>query len=202
MNFMKRLPVVGYENSYEVTEDGRVFAVARIVQGTDGTIYPFKAKEKSVNPNVRVQYPQVNLWKNNQSKWVYVHRLVAEAFIPNPDNLPEVNHIDGNRLNNHVSNLEWTSRSGNMQHSWDTGLRKNAINKRKQDWEDWMWRVIDGESYAQLSTDTPYKVPFLSTTIRKLARQQNVEHLLNESLQQQKIERARKNGAKNKSATK
>ena len=50
------------------------------------------------------------------------HRLVAEAFIPNPDNLPEVNHIDSNRANNHVSNLEWVTHSGNMKHAYHKGI--------------------------------------------------------------------------------
>ena len=53
-----------------------------------------------------------------------VNRLVAQHFLPNPDNLPEVNHIDGNKENNHVSNLEWTDRSRNVKHSFDTGLKR------------------------------------------------------------------------------
>ena len=66
-----------------------------------------------------------------------VHRLVAEAFVPNPDNLPEVNHIDSNRANNHVSNLEWVTHSGNMKHAYHKGinqkpLRDHSIETRKQ----------------------------------------------------------------------
>ena len=53
-----------------------------------------------------------------------VNRLVAKAFIPNPYNLPEVNHIDGNKENNHVSNLEWVSRSYNVKHSFSSGLKR------------------------------------------------------------------------------
>lgn len=55
-----------------------------------------------------------------------VHRLVAMAFIPNPDNLPEVNHKDGNKHNNHFTNLEWCTASNNKQHAHDTGLRDDA----------------------------------------------------------------------------
>jgi len=58
-----------------------------------------------------------------------VHRLVAKTFIPNPDNLPQVNHKDGNKKNNHVDNLEWISRSGNIRHAYDNGLiNKNNIS--------------------------------------------------------------------------
>ena len=53
-----------------------------------------------------------------------VSRLVAQAFIPNPDRMPEVNHKDGNKENNHVCNLEWVTRSYNVKHSFDTGLKK------------------------------------------------------------------------------
>lgn len=70
----------------------------------------------------RTGYYAVMLWLGNKSKCAKVHRLVAEAFIPNPDNLPCINHKDGDKLNNQVTNLEWCTYQENMQHAVRTGL--------------------------------------------------------------------------------
>ena len=88
-------PVVGYENLYEVSNIGGVRSVR------DGVI-------KILTPRVNEKgYLRINLCKNGKMKSYYVHRLVAEAFIPNPHNLPCINHIDENPLNPVSSNLEW-----------------------------------------------------------------------------------------------
>lgn len=63
-------------------------------------------------------YSQISLNKNNKGYSQYLHRLVAEAFIPNPENKPEVNHKDGNKLNNNDWNLEWSTRKDNIKHFW------------------------------------------------------------------------------------
>lgn len=68
-------------------------------------------------------YHQIDLYKNRIVKQIGIHRLVAQAFIPNPNNKPQVNHKDGIKINNHVSNLEWVSASENIQHAILNNLR-------------------------------------------------------------------------------
>lgn len=81
--------------------------------------------KKPVKPYISTRgYVRVRLQKDGERHNYALHRLVAEIFIPNPNEYPEVNHIDGNKLNNRVSNLEWCTRSQNIKHMWENGLRK------------------------------------------------------------------------------
>lgn len=113
-----RKPVPGYEGYYEVDNLGRVFSVDRIIQVNDnGRIY-----DKPIHGAMLKQtnhsrgYKTVALTKYGKTKQEYVHRIVASAFIPNPDNLPAVNHKDENPKNNCVDNLEWCDRIYNMNY--------------------------------------------------------------------------------------
>ena len=74
-------------------------------------------------------YYHVNLYENKIKKNIDIHRLVAQAFIPNPDNKPCVNHIDGNKQNNHIDNLEWVTCLENHKHAWKIGLKNSKHNQ-------------------------------------------------------------------------
>lgn len=69
-------------------------------------------------------YMVTDLYKNGLRSTKRVHRLVAEEFLPNPDNKPEINHIDGDKHNNYVSNLEWVTKKENCRHAWNNGLAR------------------------------------------------------------------------------
>lgn len=96
----------------------------------DGRIEALSTKKCFIKPSLTVDgYPQVNvmtpLAKNGYRHSIKVHRLIAMAFVPNPLGLKEVNHIDGNKENNHYSNLEWCTRSYNISHCYKLGFRSS-----------------------------------------------------------------------------
>lgn len=194
---MTYLPVKGYEGLYEVSDQGTVRSVDRKVLGKDGATYPFKGRTLKAHPHKDVEYLQISLWKHGKGTHYYVHRLVAQAHISNPSNLPEVNHLDGNRVCNTVNNLEWVTGQQNKQHAISTGLKVYTNRLTKMEFFECLQSVIAGESYHSLSQRVPYKVPFLSTKLRKLAQELELEHELNASLMEQRIQRARINGVKN-----
>lgn len=109
------LPVRGYEGLYLVTDEGDILACEKVVNNGRGL---GKRKAKKLKPGKRAgNYQFVVLTKDGVSKHCAVHRLVAEAFLDNPDNLPEVNHKDEDPSNNRVENLEWCTRQYNIEYS-------------------------------------------------------------------------------------
>ena len=119
----KPVNIDGYERFYEVSTDGRIRRTAH--HAVIGKTNPFlPTREKSINIDKR-GYAMVALYKGQEQKHISVHRLVAMTFIPNPNNLPQVNHIDENKLNNSVDNLEWCSNLYNSNY----GTRGERIAK-------------------------------------------------------------------------
>lgn len=117
--------VKGYRGLYKVSTEGVVKSAARVVEGKDGRLMAVTGrilKPGNLVSGSGKRYKVVSLWRGGKGRMFQVHRLVAMAFVPNPDNLPEVNHLDGNPGNNHYTNLEWTTRKGNIQHAIRTGL--------------------------------------------------------------------------------
>jgi len=114
-------PIRGYEKLYEITPNGQI-------------------RSWSFGPTRRRAKPRLLKWRINQNgyatvalangpqnnvKNTTVHRLVALTFIPNPDNLPQINHKDFNKLNNSVENLHWCTHAQNLTHSWNAGNHKS-----------------------------------------------------------------------------
>lgn len=111
-------PVKGYEN-YEVSNLGRVKSLS----------YNNTGKEKILKPFKNNNYLYVNLLRNGNRKFFLVHRLVASAFIPNPEGFPEVNHKDEDKSNNSISNLEWCSKLYN--NNYGTRNERSAAARSK-----------------------------------------------------------------------
>ena len=105
--------VSGYEEHYQISNLGRVKSLKRGRQ-----------KILKVRFYRDEEYLAVELFMHSKSKIIKIHRLVAEVFVPNPDGKPQVNHVDGNKLNNRMSNLEWVTVSENIRHAYYTGLIK------------------------------------------------------------------------------
>lgn len=107
----KEVDIKGYEGLYKISNKGDVISLSK----NNGFL---KRKERYLKPTIKPKgYLDVKLIKDGVSKHFYVHRLVAEHFIPNPNNLPQVNHKDKNPSNNNVENLEWCDNSYNVLYS-------------------------------------------------------------------------------------
>ena len=125
--------IIGYEGLYEVSTYGRV-----------------RSKGKIINPWIQHGYKSVGLWKNKKCKKHRVHRLVAMAFIPNPNNYPQINHKDEDKSNNNVKNLEWCTQSYNNSYGnrCKKMLQTYNQNKTSNAEKEVVQKLLDGTIIA------------------------------------------------------
>lgn len=105
--------IIGYEGIYQINKNN-----GDVIKKTNK-----KLLKRTIN---KYGYESYNLRKNNKNKTFGVHKLLALNFISNPNNKPQVNHIDGNKRNNNLNNLEWVTISENHQHAYDIGIKKSV----------------------------------------------------------------------------
>ncbi len=128
--------IAGYEGIYKISNQGRVLSLN---YGAKNNSLSGKQKTLKLSRSSSGYY-HVQLYKQGVPATKLIHILVAQAFIPNPEGKSEINHIDGNKANNAVHNLEWVTRKENLTHAVETGLkrrspmigkvgRKNALSK-------------------------------------------------------------------------
>ena len=149
-------PVTDYENLYRITEDGQV------ISNKLG-----RAMATSVS---NAGYLQVALYKEGIGKAAHIHRLVALHYLSPVEGKTFVNHKDGNKHNNHVSNLEWVTKSENAIHAIETGL---VVRPRRLSEEETLVVLkdfLDGSTLTELVSKLPIKLPRLSVQIRKVAK--------------------------------
>lgn len=178
------LPIQGFEG-YDVSNFGRVRTWRKLVRGYHGYInYVINKSEFTIVPAYpqSKQYMQISLYSASKGRGVsfLVHRLVAMAFLPNLDELPEVNHLTGLRSDPRLDGLEWADRPRNMRHAFDNGLfktRVGAANRSaklsEQDVRDIYTRVKAGENGAAIARE--YGIT--RTTPSQIARGKTWTHL-------------------------
>ena len=134
-------PVVGYEGLYEVSNTGRVRSLDRYVRSKSKS---YRLQKGSIlSPSTSNGYLYVILQASQVTRKFRIHRLVAQAFLPNPDNLPQVNHKDEDKLNNRVDNLEWCTVKYNNNYGTRTIRAKETAIKNGS------WSGLSREEYKK-----------------------------------------------------
>ena len=162
--------IEGYEGLYQVSNLGRVKSLDRTITRSDGVKIKIKGKIRTFSKSHK-GYLYLSLTDVNKKRKTFkVHRLVAMAFVQNPDNKPQVNHIDGNKLNNKAENLEWVTNSENQLHALENGLVVRNINshrsKRVRQYTRDGKFIKEYPSVAQVERELGFKSRHVATACR------------------------------------
>jgi hypothetical protein len=149
-------PIKGYEDRYLISDHGRALVLPHSRPHPRYKNVLSRYGLKLLNPqSISAKYLQISLCGDGTKKKMYIHRLVIDAFILNPENKPECNHKDGNKLNNHASNLEWCTTSENAIHAFKTGLcvphmlGKFGVNNHRS---KAVYQIEDGKIIAEFGS--------------------------------------------------
>jgi len=115
----KWIDIVGFEGFYQINLSGDIKSLPRQRKNKHGF---YMSKERILNGCVSGGYLIYSFKIDKTETKLRAHRIVAQTFIPNPNNYPVINHKDGNKLNNNIDNLEWCTEAYNTKHAWDNGL--------------------------------------------------------------------------------
>lgn len=157
-------PIVGYENYYEVSDWGDIRSLSRRVKCRGGKFRTIDGQIRPSTFNNHTGYMSVLLSKDNKQKRFLIHRLVAEAFIPNPDNLPQVNHINEIKTDNRVENLEFC----------DSKYNNNYGTKPQKQSEVQINHPLKSKTVYQYTLDGKFIAEYPST--REIQRQLGYNH--------------------------
>ena len=159
-------PIKSYEGLYEVSNLGRIRSLGRITNYANGEKHLWKGRIMKIRKDKK-GYLICNLSKNSKCKTFRVHRLVAQAVIPNPDNLPIINHKDENPSNNHVEKLEWCDAKYNT--NYGTAIQRRAEKRSRtvlQISKEYNEVIAEYSSLAEVGRQTVFDFSTISKCCR------------------------------------
>lgn len=164
-------PVFGYEGIYEIDDDGNIFSLDRDYLSSSGKKCRVKGiKMKQINHDTG--YCVIRLSLGGKAKTHRYHRIVAQSLIENKENKPFVNHIDGNKRNNHPSNLEWATEKENSSHAVEMGLFDiKGVNNPScrftfNDVSDWYFLITNGVMIKDIAEEWGCSLGVISRLIK------------------------------------
>jgi len=164
---------------------------------TDGVVINTKTNQVKKPYLGKVGYYYLDLYSNNKSTKIALHRLLALHFIPNPENKRTVNHIDGNKLNNSLDNLEWATDSENIKHAYDNNLNHCSTKKISNEAMDKILiSFFNGESLTSIVKDYNFSLPTLSTYLDQYTVELGIQEKFISEKKRQQVERVKISGNK------